>query len=167
MPTRDAIVVSITPYGLTGPYAGRPASDLTVAAEGGAVAGRGLPSQVPIQAAGRVLEWVGGAYAAVASLAALREQRRSGLGELIDVSMCEVANLSCTLFADLFDSLRGRPDLSKEHVARTLETPSIEPTRDGYVGFNTNTRNQYESFCSSSNGPTCWRTRRGPASAPA
>src|SRR4029077_9371913 len=29
---------------------------------------------------------------------------------------------------------------------RSFETPSIEPTSDGYVGFNTNTRTQFDSF---------------------
>jgi len=141
------VVVSITPYGLTGPYAGRPASELTVQADSGALAVRGRPERAPIQAGGQVTEWVAGVYAAVATLAALRRASRSGNGELIDVSWAEVANLTCTNFADLSDSMRGRPDLSATPAARSCETPSIEPTLDGYVGFNTNTRQQFESFC--------------------
>jgi crotonobetainyl-CoA:carnitine CoA-transferase CaiB-like acyl-CoA transferase len=43
--------------------------------------------------------------------------------------------------------MRGRPDLTDAPPARSYETPSIEPTLDGYVGFNTNTREQFESFC--------------------
>jgi crotonobetainyl-CoA:carnitine CoA-transferase CaiB-like acyl-CoA transferase len=42
------------------------------------------------------------------------------------------------------DSLRGRPDSGAP--GRSFETPSIEPTSDGYVGFNTNTRTQFDSF---------------------
>ncbi len=140
------VVVAFTPYGLTGPYAGRPASELTVQADSGALAIRGRPERPPIQAGGQVTEWVAGVYAAVATLAALRRAARTGHGDVIDVSWAEVANLTCTNFADLSDSMRGRPDLSGT-PARSCETPSIEPTLDGYVGFNTNTRPQFESFC--------------------
>jgi crotonobetainyl-CoA:carnitine CoA-transferase CaiB-like acyl-CoA transferase len=139
------IVVSITPYGCSGPYAGRPGSELTVQAESGALAIRGHPRRPPFQAGGQVTEWLAGVYAAVGALGALRGRTRTGRGDLIDVSWAEVANLSCTLFTDLFDSLAGRPDLSRR-VARSLETPSVEPTRDGYVGFNTNTHQQFTDF---------------------
>ena len=33
-----------------------------------------------------------------------------------------------------------------ENPGRSFETPSVEPTSDGYVGFNTNTRTQFDSF---------------------
>ena len=57
----------------------------------------------------------------------------------------EVATLSSTLFADLYTSMRGRPSLDGP-PPRSVETPSIEPTSDGWVGFNTNTRQQFENF---------------------
>lgn len=139
------VVVSVTPYGLTGPYAGRAASELTIQAESGGLAIRGRPEQVPFQAGGQTTEWVTGAYAAAGALAALRRAGHHGHGELVDVSWFEVANLTLTTYADLFDSLRGRPDHDGA-PARSLESPSVEPTRDGYVGFNTNTRQQFEDF---------------------
>ena len=45
--------------------------------------------------------------------------------------------LATTAF-DLMDSLSGRPELRAP--ARRFETPSIEPTLDGYVGFCTNAK---------------------------
>ena len=140
------VVVSITAFGLTGPFAGRPASELTVQAESGALAIRGRADRPPFQAGGQVTEWVTGVYAAVGALAAVTGGRRTGLGELIDVSWAEVANNTCTLFADLSDGVAGRPDHSTGPPPRQLETPSIEPTLDGYVGFNTNARQQFDDF---------------------
>jgi crotonobetainyl-CoA:carnitine CoA-transferase CaiB-like acyl-CoA transferase len=96
---------------------------------------------------GQITDLVMGVYAAVAALAALRTARRTGQGELVDMSWLEVSNLTATNFSDLFDAIRGRPDLTATPGARSLETPSIEPTLDGYVGFNTNTRQQFEDFC--------------------
>lgn len=141
------IVVSITPYGLTGPYADRPASELTIQADSGALGVRGTPDRPPIQMGGRITEWVSGAYAAAAVLAARRRQLADGDGDLIDVAVCDVANLSGALFADLIHSLFGRPPIDPTLPARSVELPSIEPTLDGWVGFNTNTRVQYEAFC--------------------
>jgi crotonobetainyl-CoA:carnitine CoA-transferase CaiB-like acyl-CoA transferase len=147
--TRDPglIVVSITPYGLTGPDADRPATEFTIQADSGALGVRGRADRPPIQMGGRIVEWVAGAYGAVAALAARRRQVADGDGDLIDVSLCEVANLTGSLYADLMYSLAGRPPIDPTRPARTVELPSIEPTADGWVGFNTNSRQQFESFC--------------------
>ena len=140
-----AVVVSISPYGLTGPYAGRPGTELTLQADGGALAGRGIAELPPYSAGGQVVQWVAGAYAAAAASAYLYGARRGAGGTVIDVSVQEVATLSSTLFADLYASMRGRPSLDGP-PPRSVETPSIEPTSDGWVGFNTNTRQQFENF---------------------
>mgnify|MGYP002042603603 CR=1 FL=1 len=42
------VVLSITPYGQHGPYRDRVSSDLTIQAESGGIAGRGLASQPPV-----------------------------------------------------------------------------------------------------------------------
>jgi crotonobetainyl-CoA:carnitine CoA-transferase CaiB-like acyl-CoA transferase len=138
------VALSITPYGRSGPYAHRPATEFTVQAESGSLATRGLPDAPPFATGGRITDWIGGTFAAVAALAALRRARASGLGEHVDFSLCEVANIAGTMYSDLFHSLAGRPPL--ERPARTVELPSIEPTRDGWVGFNTNSRQQYQDF---------------------
>jgi crotonobetainyl-CoA:carnitine CoA-transferase CaiB-like acyl-CoA transferase len=138
------VLLSITPFGRSGPYAGRPASEFTVQAECGSIGARGLPDQAPFMAGGRTTEWVGGTFAAVAALAAVRRARRTGRGEHVDFSLLEVMNIAGTMYGDLFHSLAGRPPCTAP--ARTVEVPSIEPTVDGWVGFNTNSRQQYRDF---------------------
>lgn len=141
------VICAISPWGTTGPYAGRPATEFTVQAESGAIALRGVAEFPPFQMGGHIVEWVGGAYAAVASLAAIRRARSTGHGEVVDVSLAEVANLTGTVFTDLFHSLAGRRPVTPGIAWRSVEIPSIEPTLDGWVGFNTNTRAQWEAFC--------------------
>ena len=141
----DLVVVSITPYGLTGPDAARPATEFTVQADSGGLAIRGTKDRPPIQMGARIVEWVSGAYAGVAALAARRRQAATGDGDLIDVSWNEVANFTGTNFIEIMYSLHGRPERATS--ARSVEIPSIEPTLDGWVGFNTNSRQQFESFC--------------------
>jgi crotonobetainyl-CoA:carnitine CoA-transferase CaiB-like acyl-CoA transferase len=136
--------LSITPFGRSGPYSGRPASEFTIQAEAGSIATRGLPGGEPFQAGGRTTEWIGGTYAAVAALAAVLHARRTGRGERIDFSLLEVMNIGASNFMDLFFELAGRPPL--QGLPQSVETPSIEPTRDGYVGFCTNSAQQFSDF---------------------
>jgi crotonobetainyl-CoA:carnitine CoA-transferase CaiB-like acyl-CoA transferase len=140
------VVLSITPFGRSGPYAERPATDFTLQAESGALGVRGLRARPPYQAGGRIVEWVSGTFAAVAAAAALRPSRASRRGELIDVSMLELANFTSNLYVDVVHSLLGRPPVQQLGPPRLIETPSIEPTLDGYVGFCTNSRQQFDDF---------------------
>jgi len=136
--------LSITPFGRGGPWVNRPATEFTIQAEAGSIGVRGLPDQEPFQAGGRITEWVGGAFAAVPALAAVHRARRTGHGEHVDVSLLEAINLAASLFNDLFWSMFGRPPLATP--ARSVETPSVEPTADGYVGFCTNSGQQFRDF---------------------
>jgi crotonobetainyl-CoA:carnitine CoA-transferase CaiB-like acyl-CoA transferase len=138
------VVCSITPYGLTGPYAGRPATEFTVQAECGSIAGRGTMDRPPVQAGGRIAEWSAGATAAAAALPVLRRSTRTGEGALLDVSWFEVMILATNLYTDLMFSLMGRPQVPV--APRSVELPSIDPTADGWVGFNTNGARHFRAF---------------------
>ncbi len=138
------VVVSISPFGRTGPQAARPATEFTVQAGCGSIGTRGLPGREPFQAGGRTTEWLAGTFAAVAALAALYRARRTGHGEYVDFSILEVMNIAGTNYSDLMCSLLGV--LPSGPLPQSVETPSIEPTADGYVGFCTNTRQQFSDF---------------------
>ena len=138
------VVLSITPWGRSGPYAGRPWSEFIVQAESGALSVRGLPEHPPLRAGGRITDWVGGTFSAVAALAAVHRARHTGHGEHVDFSLLEVMNIAAGQYADGLRRLSGSVDL--ETPARNCETPSIEPTADGYIGVNTNSNQQFQSF---------------------
>ena len=140
----QVVLLSITPWGHTGPFRDRPATEFILQAESGSLSLRGLPDQPPVMAGGRITEWVGGTYAAVAALAAARGARRSGRGDHIDFSLLEVMTIAGTSYADLMASLAGRPAITAP--LRSVEIPSIEPTKDGWVGFTTNSNQQYTDF---------------------
>jgi len=138
------VLLSITPWGHTGPWRDRPATEFILQAESGSLSTRGLLAQPPVMAGGRITEWVAGTYAAVAALAAAQRSSRSGVGDHIDFSLLEVMAIAGTNYADMMGSLAGRPALKVP--MRTVEVPSIEPTKDGWVGFNTNSNQQYTDF---------------------
>ena len=138
------VVCSITPYGRSGPYADRPTTEFVVQAESGGLMRRGRPDGVPFQAGGRTSEWIAGTFASVAVAAAARRAQLTGHGELIDVSMCEVMTIAANSYGEYMRSMMGSPPITGP--SRAIETPSIEPTLDGYVGFCTNSRDQFDNF---------------------
>ena len=142
------VVLSITPYGLSGPWTGRRATEFTLQAESGSIGLRGLMGHEPIQAGGRLSEWAAGTYGAVAAMPALVRARATGQGEHVDLSILEAANFVFTNYSEAMNRLmNGGPD-DPEHafLAQSVETPSIEPTADGFVGFCTNSRQQFSDF---------------------
>ncbi len=75
-----AIVVAITPFGLEGPWAHAPSSDLTLQAWAGSVFSRGSPERPPVQIGGRPAEWLGGLFAAVGALTSWQRTVKHGRG---------------------------------------------------------------------------------------
>jgi crotonobetainyl-CoA:carnitine CoA-transferase CaiB-like acyl-CoA transferase len=142
------VVLSITPYGLTGPWANRRATEFTLQAESGSIGTRGVMGKEPFQAGGRIGEWAAGTYGAVAALPAVFRARSTGQGEHVDLSILETANMVFTNFSEPMNRLMNGSPEAPEHafLAPTVETPSIEPTADGYVGFCTNSRQQFSDF---------------------
>ncbi len=140
----DLVVVTITPFGRNGPWVGRPWTEFTLQAACGSTGNRGLPERPPLAAGGRIGEWVGGTYAALAALAAWREARRSGRGEDVDVALLDSMALTMTTYPSVFASFFGWPPLAG--TGRSIQLPSIEPSSDGCLVFTANSAQQFQDF---------------------
>lgn len=135
------VVVSISPWGLGGPWAERPATEFTLQAVCGSSIRRGLPGRPPVAAGGELGCFATGAYAGAGALAAWLLARRTGQGQHLDVSIFEgVVTVLTTFFG-----LRGH--WIREPMAPAAEAPSIEPAKDGWVGVCTYTGQQWHDFC--------------------
>lgn len=136
-------VVSITPWGRTGPCRDDASTEFTLQALCGSMAGRGTPDREPLHAGGRLGEWIAGVNGAVAAAALLLAQGRSGRGDHADVSHLEAMAVAMSGYASLRKSLLA----DAFSATRNVELPSIEPVGDGgYVGFCTITRQQFSDF---------------------
>jgi crotonobetainyl-CoA:carnitine CoA-transferase CaiB-like acyl-CoA transferase len=135
-------VVSISPFGADGPFSERPSTEFTLQAATGSVAHRGLPSRGPVGAGGRIGDWIPGAYAAIGGLSAWLSARRTGQGQQVDLSCFECLCLCLTIYHDLNSQFFDGP------LHQAIETPSIEPAKDGWVGLCTITGQQWKDFCS-------------------
>jgi alpha-methylacyl-CoA racemase len=86
------VYCAITGYGQTGPNVQRAGHDMNYLGLIGLLGLTGEPDGRPIQSAGQIADIGGGALmAAVGILGALHEARRSGEGQLVDVSMADGA----------------------------------------------------------------------------
>ena len=128
------VVVSITPFGLSGPRRGWKGSDLTLIHAGGwgyIIPGRGAPREwPPIRPFGHHALIQAGLHAAVPALAACRAARATGEGDHLDVSVQETVAF-----------LLGRHYTSWEYAGRIdhrsdgsiYEPMGFYPCRDGEV----------------------------------
>jgi crotonobetainyl-CoA:carnitine CoA-transferase CaiB-like acyl-CoA transferase len=135
-----SIVVSISDFGWTGPWSGRAATEFTLQAASGCTGFRGDPHGPPISIGGDLGEYMAGAFAAFGVLAVRRRVRRGGCGEHLDLSVLEAMTLmqSCEwLHAQL---------MAVPAIRRSIEVPSIEPAKDGYVGMTMITGQQWLDF---------------------
>jgi len=135
-----AVIVTISDFGWTGPYADRAASEFTLQAWSGLTGFRGDPAGPPIAIGGDLGEYMGGVFAAFGALAVRRRVEQGGPGEHLDLSMLEAITLMQSgewLHSQL---LQAPP------VLRTIEVPSIEPAKDGYIGITMVTGQQWLDF---------------------
>jgi crotonobetainyl-CoA:carnitine CoA-transferase CaiB-like acyl-CoA transferase len=145
---RGTSLLSISNFGRGGPWSHRVANDFTLQAQVGSTDYRGVPGEEPVCAGGFLGEYATAAYAAPAAIAALRVARRTGVGVHVDVSRYEAMLGSFQTFRfilALFDPGRDTP--------RAIEIPSIEPAKDGWVGYCTITGQQWLDFCSMIGAP--------------
>jgi crotonobetainyl-CoA:carnitine CoA-transferase CaiB-like acyl-CoA transferase len=140
----SAVVVAVTPFGTTGPYVEDrvAANEFILQALCGSIAGRGWPDDEPVQAGGRLGEWLAGTFAAAVAAAAARRAGQGGHGEIIDVSTYEAMVIAMNL-PTMSASVLGADSIM---LQRSLELPSIVPTADGMVGFCTITAQQFQDF---------------------
>ena len=141
----SAVVVAVTPFGTTGPYVEDQvvANEFILQALCGSIASRGWPGDEPVQAGGRLGEWLAGSFAAAVAAAAARHAARGGRGEVIDVSTYEAMAIAMGGLSAMSASVLGADSLLHQ---RSLELPSIVSTADGLVGFCTITAQQFQDF---------------------
>jgi crotonobetainyl-CoA:carnitine CoA-transferase CaiB-like acyl-CoA transferase len=134
------VVVTISDFGWTGPWSERPATEFTLQADSGLTGFRGDPEGPPISVGGDLGEYMGAAWAAYGAMALHRRVARGGPGGHLDLSMLEAITLMQSS-EWLHSQLLARPP-----VKRSVEVPSIEPAKDGYVGISMVTGQQWLDF---------------------
>ncbi len=137
-----ATVVALTPYGLSTPWTGRPATEATLQALSGGPAIRGTLDTPPLIVGGQLGDWETGTVAALAYLISRHRRVQSGWGELVDVSALEACCLTNVMYPVTFTDIAGFP----MRPVRMTNVPGIHPAADGWVGFMVVTGQQWLDF---------------------
>ncbi|HLU58635.1 MAG TPA: CoA transferase [Pseudonocardia sp.] len=126
----DLVMVHVSAYGRTGPYADRPGFARVAEAFAGLTHRTGHPDGPPVFAGYPVADGVTGVYAAFAALLALRQRDRTGEAQLADIGLYEpLLRMMEDFIADY-----GATGVPRERQGN--ENPHISPnnlyrTRDG------------------------------------
>jgi crotonobetainyl-CoA:carnitine CoA-transferase CaiB-like acyl-CoA transferase len=100
------ILVRVSAYGQTGPYASRPGFGRIAQAFGGLTYLAGHPDRPPVNPGSATLaDYAAGLFATTATLAALDHRRRTGEGQQVDVSLYESIFRLCDVLALEYDAL--------------------------------------------------------------
>ncbi len=130
------VYVSVTPFGQTGPKARWAASDLTVFAASGALWLMGDEDRPPVRISVPQAFLHAGAEAAAATLVALHERRRSGLGQHVDVSAQQAVALATQsdIVSAAVNSAGGARTAGGGRIGE-LTLRFRYPARDGHVSI--------------------------------
>ena len=140
------VIVSLTPFGRTGPYRHYKGSDAIVNATGGFLFGQGDNTKGQCTAPSHLAYQVAGAMAAMLGLAGIRHARKTDAGQRIDVSLQEAltfTNSSSIARYSRENRLERRPGAKAYGGAGT----NIYRCKDGrYVHFTTNMPHMWKEF---------------------
>lgn len=128
------IVVSITPFGLTGPWADYRSCDLVTMAASGLLITSGYDDHEipPIAPGGGQTEHVAASFAQTALLLALHQREATGTGTVIDVSAQEAAGVTVELANPYWFYLNGIVQRqTSRHASPVPSEPAIFRCADG------------------------------------
>ena len=131
------IVVSITPFGQTGPYKDYKGSDITCMAMGGFMHFTGEPDGAPLRISAPQAYLHAGAAAAVGAMIAHYHRQVAGFGQHIDVSIQESV-ISAILNMHIFWDASGK-NIRRQGTSRVMGSGAkqqlIWSCKDGHVAF--------------------------------
>ena len=125
------IMVSISGFGQTGPFADHLAYDMTITAISGVMSVSGWPDE-PMRSGVSMVDFAAGMYGAISALGALRHRENTGEGQYIDISMMETAMsyLDAYLAENKFTDVEPRGVGNRRPNYAPL---NLFPTNDGNI----------------------------------
>jgi formyl-CoA transferase len=129
------IYASLKAYSADTPQRDLRGMDLTVQASSAAMSVNGFPDGPPLRCGPSLGDFLGGTHLALGVLAALRERDRTGLGQLIEVSLQDaiIPALSSNISGWLTDPEHA-PERTGNHHGGMREAPyNVYPTSDGWL----------------------------------
>ncbi len=142
----ELIYLSVTGFGLTGPYRDRAGLDLIVQAESGLMSVTGEEGRPPVKVGVPIVDLASAMYGAYAVLCAVIARQRSGRGQLIDISLLE-SGVSLGIWESGVYLETGEVPAPLGSAHRVAAPYQAFRTSDGFVAIGATTPATWEAFC--------------------
>ena len=129
------VYASGTGFGLSGPDRDTLAMDLTIQAMAGLISVTGPPEGPPLKAGPAVVDFLSGIHLYAATVTALFERERTGVGRLVEVAMQEAAYATLTSQFEAYWQ-NGKVPPRTGNASHGRVPINVYPTKDGYVAMN-------------------------------
>ena len=128
------IVASLSGFGQTGPWSGRPSYDIITQAASGFMSLTGFPENAPTRGGGSLGDYVQGLFGAIGVLAAIAARAQTGRGQTVDVSSQDGMFSLLDNWPTVFAATGRRPDrVGNRHLATAPY--DCYRARDGFVAI--------------------------------
>ncbi|MDC7786207.1 CaiB/BaiF CoA-transferase family protein [Rhodoplanes sp. TEM] len=140
------VYASISGFGQTGPYAGRPGFDQIAQGLGGLMSITGLPGQGPVRAGIPLADLTAGLFCAMGILVALLEREVSGEGQCVETSLLQAQVFMLDFQAARF-LVKGEVAAQAGNDHPTTIPTGVFPTADGHINIATAGHAVWERLC--------------------
>lgn len=124
------VMVRISGYGQTGPYAPRPGYGAICEALGGVRHMTGDPDRPPARVALATTDYLSAVYGAFGAMSAIYERANSGRGQVVDVALYEAAFSQMEPMVPAFEKLGIVPQREGPNLP-SMAPNSLYPSKDG------------------------------------
>jgi crotonobetainyl-CoA:carnitine CoA-transferase CaiB-like acyl-CoA transferase len=146
------VYASISGFGQTGPYAGRPGFDQIAQGMGGLMSVTGNPGEGPMRVGIAIADLCSGIFAAYGITVALLERERSGRGQWLHTSLLE-AMVYMMDFQTARWTIDGEIPTQAGNYHPTSIPTGVYRTRDGHINIAVFGSKIWERFCGALGAP--------------
>jgi crotonobetainyl-CoA:carnitine CoA-transferase CaiB-like acyl-CoA transferase len=139
----ELIVVSITPFGQTGPYSGYESEEIVTYALSGIMSISGTSDREPLKHGGMQSQFEGGLNGALATTVALYARDVSGEGQHVDLSLQDVVSSTLIIHQPYYSwagAVQGRRRLGGSSYGH------VQPCKDGHFVWQTGGGAEWEDI---------------------
>ena len=146
------ICASISGFGQTGPYSGRPGFDQIAQGMGGLMSVTGAPGQGPMRVGIPVADLTAGLFCAMGVLLALIEREQSGIGQKVDTSLLQAQIFMLDFQAARWLMKQEVPGQAGNNHPTAIPT-GVFKTKDGYINIASTGDKMWQRLCEAVGAP--------------